>query len=257
MSAISLSKLAQEKRASIVRIVCMRGKKIAMTGTGFFIDDSYVLTCAHVLLCNANIASLLEAGDKLTKESASLEQKLKTHFLKSKITVFVETEKGKRMKAKSVSFNGSMDVGLVSIQSRGVPVEVKMRPMKIGETIMSLGFPYTIQTADDKFPFSAVQGIVMSQPKVQIGGYLRRLFTQIYCPSMGGASGSPVFDEQGFVIGILNGQMRWGDDNFLFRDENAKDSSKIIKDAFHVPLPYGFVTPLQKIWSKVESLKSK
>jgi len=229
-----------------------------MTGTGFFIDEHHVLTCAHVLLCEPNIRSLFGENEKFSKETSLLEQKLKSVFSKENISVFVENHKGKRTKAKLVSLNGAMDVGLVRVEKIGMPIALnRKRPLRVGESIMTLGFPYTIQTNDDKFPFSAAQGNVMSLPKVQIGGYLRRSFAQIYCPAMGGASGSPVFDENGDAVGILNGQMRWGDDNFLFRDEDAKDASKIIKDAFHVPLPYGFVTPLQKIWPKIENLGDK
>jgi S1-C subfamily serine protease len=252
MPHISLTALAKEKRSSIVRIVCQPQKAALMTGTGFFIDSYHILTCAHVVLGHANLLALLAAHSRKV-EDVDNEGWFEKYFNKHGISITVEYETGEKVKPKKVQFNGAMDVAILHVGEEGAPLPIDENAAKIGDDIMTMGFPYTIQTDDVDLPYSASKGNVMSFPTVQVGGTLKRTFVQTYCPSMGGASGSPIFSSKGRVIGILNGQMRWGDDNFVFMDGNK---STMTKDAFHVPLPYGFVTPIEDVLKVVKKLLS-
>ncbi len=223
-----------------------------MTGTGFFIDDHRIITCAHVLLGTTNLSSLI---DDTVKDAAKHERALRTYFDEKKSVIRVQDVQGKSLRIKNVRFNGGMDIGVITVEKKREPLPLSRATLHVGDDVMTVGFPYTVQTKDVEFPYAASKGNVMSRVRICVGGYRTRDFIQIYCPSMGGASGSPIFSNGGEVIGMLNGQMRWGDDHFAFL-EQQEAKEVLIRDAFHVPLPYGFVTPIQTALRIAKKLRS-
>lgn len=220
-----------------------------MVGTGFFISPNTVVTCAHVILCHAGAYKMLNIEGAIHETNPRYEEILQSYFHDEQFDVHVETPKGERLKALRVSFDGGADAALIDIEEEGMPLHLEEKDVQIGEDIMTLGFPYTIQMKDEEFPFAANKGYVISYPTVVIGGYVTRRFMQIFCPSMGGASGSPIFDGDGHVVAMLNGQMRWGDDHFMFME-----NGKTVVDALHVPLPYGFCTPIKSVMDAVQKI---
>lgn len=243
MPTVPLRDLARQSKPSVVRIICASKAFRTMTGTGFFIDDHRIVTCAHVLLGTTNLASLIDGP---VKETAKHERALRAYSVRKKIAVRVHDASGTSLRIKSVRFDAGMDVGVITVVQSGAPLPIGRGGMDIGDDVMTVGFPYAIQTKDTEFPYAAGKGNVMCRVRVRVGGYRTRGFVQIYCPSMGGASGSPIFSSEGRVVGMLNGQMRWGDDHFAFLE--PKDGKEtLVRDAFHVPLPYGFATPVREV----------
>lgn len=169
-------------------------------GTGFIISDSgYLLTNAHVV----------ESGQRFIAKLA--------------------TEK-KWRKAVLVASSPNHDIALLKIVPRGDSKEtfraVKFQePKKIGAGVAILGFPSRPWSASDN-PVTMTQGIVSSLD-LQIGEAASRFQTD--AATNAGASGSPVFNRSGAVLGIVVEHARPS----LLEDQSfAIPSSEIEKAGF-------------------------
>lgn len=248
MSSTSLSTLAKEHQRSIVRIIA-RYKDRTTVGTGFFIDKKRIITCAHVLLDAGNTQEILKKYPSKKPDEAVRAR------LDEMKTLRIERSDGSRIRIQAhCHIDPAFDVVIFHATTQGEALNIHPQKMKIGEDIFMLGFPEAIQTHQTHFPYSAAKGYVMSYPTVQIGGYTKRPMMQIFCSSLGGASGSPLFSEEGKVIGMLNGQMHWGADNFVFMEKDEKDADIFKKDFLYVPLPIGFATTGIVLLNKLKTL---
>lgn len=250
MSQHVLPLLAKDKRDSIVRIV-VRCKGRTTVGTGFFIDKNRIVTCAHVLLDVGNVQEVLDQHPEKKPEEAVRAR------LEKLETLSVERADGSHVKLqKHCDIDPAFDVALLhTIAHSGEPLNVSSKKIGIGEDICMLGFPEAIHTDQTRFPYTANKGYVMSYPIVKIGGYKKRCMMQVFCSSLGGASGSPIFSAEGEVIGMLNGQMQWGADNFVFMEKDEKNADTFKKDFLYVPLPIGFATTGAILLSRLTKAK--
>ena len=142
------------------------------TGTGFALNNSYVVTNYHVVE-NANSIKLTGInGNFSIKYTASV----------------AATDKNNDLAL--LKLNGN-----VSIAS--VPYSVKTTTSDVGEEVFVLGYPLTATMGDE---IKLTTGVISSKSGFQgdVSQY------QISAPVQPGNSGGPLFDSKGNVIGIVS-----------------------------------------------------
>lgn len=98
------------------------------------------------------------------------------------------------------------DLALFQIRNSALPAEskyiplkrIKNRTIKKGQHMLTIGFP---------FGFGAVEKDIKIQANVSAGNISKDddpMLFRFTAPTFHGASGSPVFDEYGYLIGVLN-----------------------------------------------------
>jgi S1-C subfamily serine protease len=242
---LPLPTLARTARPSIVRVIVHPRKGDIDVGTGFvFHDDGSVLTCAHMLFRTGQVGEVL--GKRKGKQRC--EAFLRSYFERTVESVEIERADGTRVRVEDVRFDGAMDICVLrTTKKTGPALKMAAKPADIGEDLFLCGFPHAVQTDLDRFPYAAWKGTVMGSGEFRVGGYDKRAFMFINAWSLWGASGSPVFSTQGRVVGMLTGQMTWGSDQFAFVERGQKNKRKIVRDTLYVPLPYGFMTPIDVV----------
>ena len=142
------------------------------TGTGFALNNSYVVTNYHVVE-NANSIKLTGInGNFSIKYTASV----------------AATDKNNDLALLKLNDN-------VSIAS--VPYSVKTATSDVGEEVFVLGYPLTATMGDE---IKLTTGVISSKSGFQgdVSQY------QISAPVQPGNSGGPLFDSKGNVIGIVS-----------------------------------------------------
>lgn len=143
------------------------------TGTGFALNDGYIITNNHVVDGAKSIVILGVNGNN------------------------------EEYKAEVVSVDRNNDLALVKINDsrfsgfNSVPYAVSNRMCEVGEDVFVLGYPLTSYMGDE---IKLTNGIVSSR-----SGYQGDVSTyQISAPVQPGNSGGPMFDSKGNVVGIVN-----------------------------------------------------
>ena len=144
------------------------------TGTGFALNNGYVITNNHVVE-GANKISILGVNGNSNIE----------------------------YNAYIVSVDKKNDLALIKINDSrfngfgNVPYAVTNRVCEVGEDVFVLGFPLTYYMGDE---VKLTNGIISSR-----SGYQGDITTyQISAPVQPGNSGGPVFDSRGNVVGVVN-----------------------------------------------------
>lgn len=144
------------------------------TGTGFALNNGYIITNNHVVDGAKSIVILGVNGNFNTE-----------------------------YKAYVVSVDKNNDLALVKINDsrfsgfNSVPYSVSNRMCEVGEDVFVLGYPLTSYMGDE---VKLTNGIISSR-----SGYQGDVTTyQISAPVQPGNSGGPMFDSQGNVVGIVN-----------------------------------------------------
>lgn len=144
------------------------------TGTGFALDNGYIITNHHVVDGAETITILGVNGD------------FKTEY-----------------KADIVSIDKNNDLALIRINDHrfngfnSIPYSVSNRLCEVGEDVFVLGFPLTSYMGDE---VKLTNGIISSR-----SGYQGDVTTyQISAPVQPGNSGGPMFDSHGDIVGIVN-----------------------------------------------------
>jgi len=145
-------------------------KSSAWSGTGFALNEKYIVTNHHV------------AGDAKT------------------INIFgVNGNFQKSYTAKVVATDKTNDIAILKLDSCNlgiVPYNVKTSISDVGENIFVLGYPETTRLGDE---LKLTTGVISAKT-----GYQGDLSSyQITAPTYHGNSGSPLFDENGNIIGIM------------------------------------------------------
>jgi len=121
------------------------------------------------------------------------------HVVKSSDSVFIENEKFGRLKVSVVYKNPETDVALLLITDEqfktlpSVPFAVRSSEGLLGEAVYTLGYPRNEIVYGDG-TISAMSGFEQNENSYQIS-----------IPVNPGNSGGPMIDQQGAVIGIING----------------------------------------------------
>ncbi len=142
------------------------------TGTGFAINNKYVVTNYHVVE-NANSISLTGINGSFgTKYTARI----------------AATDKNNDLALLKLSGN---------ITITNIPYSVKTTTSEVGEEVFVLGYPLTATMGDE---IKLTTGIISSKSGFQgdISQY------QISAPVQPGNSGGPLFDSKGNIIGIVS-----------------------------------------------------
>lgn len=143
------------------------------TGTGFALNNGYVVTNYHVV---KDAKSILISG-------------IKGDFLSSYIAEVIATDKNNDLAIIKITDNTFKGFGQV-------PYSIKTTMAEVGEDVFVLGYPLTQALGDE---IKLTNGIVSSRT-----GYQGDISTyQISAPVQPGNSGGPMFDSKGNVIGIV------------------------------------------------------
>ena len=121
------------------------------------------------------------------------------HVVKSSDSVFIENEKFGRLKVSLVYKNPETDVALLLITDEqfknlpSVPFAIRNSEGVLGEPVYTLGYPRNEVVYGDG-TISATSGFEQNENSYQIS-----------IPVNPGNSGGPMIDQQGAVVGIING----------------------------------------------------
>lgn len=143
------------------------------TGTGFALNNGYIVTNNHVV-DGASKISVLGIEENVAKEYA----------------------------ATVVSYDKNNDLALLRLSGESpipstIPYALVNRMCDVGEDIFVLGYPLTTYMGNE---VKLTNGLISSR-----SGYQGDITTyQISAPIQPGCSGAPVFDKNGNIIGIIN-----------------------------------------------------
>lgn len=146
------------------------------------------------------------------------------------LPIRVETYDGSLIDATEVARDSEMDLALVRL-SRPMdaePLKISTNPVSIGAGIFSIGHPGSLPRT-----WVTSVGVVASREEPNL------LFSSI--PIAEGQSGSPVFDLEGEVIGILFGTRG------LPLGSEISTASPGLQLSYHPPLPETVATPAREI----------
>ena len=121
------------------------------------------------------------------------------HVIKSADSLFIENEKFGRLKVSLVYKNPETDVALLYIEDEEfknltkVPFTIRTTEGNLGEAVYTLGYPRNDIVYGDG-TISAGSGFEQNENSYQIS-----------IPVNPGNSGGPMIDQQGAVVGIING----------------------------------------------------
>ncbi len=174
-------KIAKKNSANIVLVIASENGGFRSAGTGFVVrEDGYILTAAHAVRegTNKNTEVIIKEGDKI-------------------VTV----------KVKNPIANQKYDLALLKIDYRfKTAVRTKARIMKSGETVFTMGYAdglrnkFSHKTALKK---SYGRFYIYSPEKNSEDGSDMKM--QLHTTKVAqGASGSPVFDANGDVVGVVS-----------------------------------------------------
>lgn len=146
------------------------------SGTGFLISENgYIVTCYHVV-----------EGSK---------------------EIFVEI-KDKDYPAQLVSFDKENDIAILKVKNitfDTLYIKFNDKPIQVSEEIFTLGYPLALAGMGNKIKY--VDGKISSKT-----GYNNSIHSfQTTLPVQPGNSGSPVFNQQGQLIGLINAKIKEGD----------------------------------------------
>ena len=142
------------------------------TGTGFALNNNYIVTNYHVVENAKNISIQGINGDFSTKYLAKV----------------IATDKNNDLAILSTIYK---------FPSNNVPYSVKTSMSEVGEDIFVLGYPLTSTMGEE---IKLTTGIISSKTGFQgdVSIY------QISAPIQPGNSGGPLFDKKGNVIGVVS-----------------------------------------------------
>lgn len=236
------------KRQRILRILVEYKNNNTDWGSGFFIDgQGQFLTCFHVVF-GGELRNLRNNQDFKKISGADEKTRLNNWFLDRVRGIFVELADGSRIKMKIKNFEEKFDVALL------VPEDQKNLPqfdflvvnpknkLRQDDQVFFGGFPIQFSYRAGESPFAVHSGIVSSFPKTEIGGDIYE-HVQINSINLGGNSGAPLFRKNSNkVVGIVNGNMNWGNDNVAFVVNGS-----VTKDSFRIPLSIAYCTEFKTL----------
>jgi S1-C subfamily serine protease len=172
------------------------------------------------------------------------------HLVKSSDSVFIENEKFGRLKVSLVYKNPETDVALLLVIDEqfktlpSIPFSVRSTDANLGETVYTLGYPRNDIVYGDG-TISAASGFEQNENSYQIS-----------IPVNPGNSGGPMIDQQGAVVGIINGvQTEARGTAFAVKSKVLLDEIKSIPpDSLETPLKLATANQLASL-SRVNQIK--
>lgn len=118
------------------------------------------------------------------------------HVVQATKAVQVETKDGVVAPAEVLWLNKAYDIAMLHTSARILPATLSCAPSKVGEQIVAVGNPVDLD-------FIVTTGKVASEPREFAPNWKSAFVTDM--TTVMGASGGPVFDEAGFLVGITVG----------------------------------------------------
>ncbi len=244
-------------RERIVRVIAQYQNGNCATGTGFFISSGGdLLTCFHVVF-GSELRNIRTNPVYVSTVGADEHSKLENFF--NGVISFIEVEfsNGIKRRAKLKAFDEFHDAVLLeleeSFETPFLKLSLDYLP-EYDEAVFFCGFQLAAGYLNSKeYPFATNRGIVSSFPEVVVGGE-KYVHIQLNSINLGGNSGAPLFLQgEKDVIGIVNGNMLWGNDNLAFVNKIGGVPA-FNQGSFRVPLSIAFVTPIKLIKEKTKLL---
>jgi hypothetical protein len=210
------------------------------SGTGFFLSDMTLLTCAHVAFGSDGHhleEALAKLKDKPKEVRAFFESRVK------KVEIF--TNNGTPVgSAQLDTFDLKHDATVLKLRSGKSHAAVEYDHtvnIALGEHVAFCGYPKLSNSTDPlSYSFMLNEGIVSGFPENAVGGFVAYKHLQVNAISVGGFSGSPLFlEDSGIVVGFINGNSNCGFETDVY-DQNGN----VTKQSVQIPLPIAYATPL-------------
>jgi S1-C subfamily serine protease len=244
----SLPAYIQERVCRVV--VDYEASKPFSVGSGFFVDQNTFLTAAHVVVGKNAPAFFNEKTEQKDYEIKNQEALKYFYSLKSHITI--ELPNGGKIEGKFENMDFAHDIAVIRVNNKDmhVPLCVIARDhqLKLGDVVFYGGFSDQFGYEPKKWPYTHHQGIIASLPEIMIvGGTYQHI--RVHAINLAGNSGAPLFEaNNGRVIGMVNGNMQWGNDTLASIKQILPNGSfDLEKTSLQVPLPICYATSMDII----------
>jgi len=241
------------KRKRIVRVIC-KYKVGDSFGTGFFIErNDRLLTCFHVVF-GKSLREIRKDNDLINIRSTNEHDKLQKFYDNTISTLRIELSDGQKVDAELLDFDEKFDIVLLKINEDKNISFFKLDTnydLDYDDNVFFCGYQYAADYESKDFPFTVNNGVVSTFPKIIIGGE-KYQHIQLNSINLGGNSGAPIFREgSNEAIAIINGNMRWGRDDILYRKDKVGQD---IVGSLRIPLGIAYATPLKTLKSQTSIL---
>lgn len=240
----NLQKVLIKYREKRIYRITVRHTNGFSTGSGFFIAEKRFLTCFHVAFTK-ELRKLRNDPQFITAISANEHINLLAFYNNVIIKVEVELADGTKAPATLKYFNEKYDIALFEVELAGRKIKtckLEWKPrLNRGDYVFFGGFPLHHDYPLDQTPLAVQEGVISSFVETIIGGEKYK-HLQINSINLGGNSGAPLFKKWGRkVIGIVNGNMNFGNDNVMIK--NPADN-QATPQSLRVPLSIAYATSI-------------
>ena len=217
-------------------------------GSGFFITKELFLTCFHVAF-GKELKSLVNDPEYVSSLGQDQKTKLQSYFKSHIKGIEIEISDASRETLTLKDFNENYDIVLLQTTKKIMDVNICDldfdKQFRYGNTLNFFGFPIHHAYQLDQVPIAYQEGFFSAYVKDEIGGG-RYEHVQMNSINLGGNSGAPVFSKNSKkVVGIINGNMNWGNDYIVSMPPNNQNQLRV--DPFRVPLSIAYFTSVKTI----------
>lgn len=236
--------LVQIIKEKVCRVVVYENDENYGTGSGFFVASKKLITCFHVAFRKElKFLRLLPIFQNI--EAKNEHSKLEEYHRQYVVKTEIEDSEGKILPAILHSFNEKYDFAVFEIATEVSADKIcdmdTLIRLNYGDRVYFGGYPTQADYQAKDFPFALHEGLVSSFVNAAIGGD-KYEHLQIHSINLGGNSGAPLFKaDSDKVVGIINGNMNFGNDNVLLQDLSTQST---IIGSVRIPIPVAYATPL-------------
>lgn len=174
-------------QASVVKILCKNTAGTVFVGTGIRTSPSSFVTCAHLTLGVNRLRTIIEGVS--TKQNI-LENENPWEAAKSSIqSLVIRDANGTDHPASITAFDPANDIATLKADVPGLIANIDTSAVILpGQELLLFGFPYTIDTREEDWPFAVYSGMASRSIEAFVGGVQRRKYTEIVGVSFGGSA---------------------------------------------------------------------
>lgn len=246
------SAVVDDVQGAVVRVIVRSATGPPSVGTGFAIDARRVVTAAHTLFDQENLADILPIDLSSRDEKEAFCHRF---LLEKQIAVELLTVNGERLVVEECALSGAMDLCVFTVSARQTwLLPGSLSTHILAEEVLMCGFPFTDGVTPVDWPLAAWRGQVMNRLTMTVGGFEPQSFIRLFGCALPGASGAPVLNTAGAFVGLLTGQMSWGSRRLaVFGDEQETGGGPVTRGSLYTPLPYGYMTPVERVMEFIKN----